>query len=590
MTNIRTLTAGVDNFLGVPGDNNVFQFTPSTLQATDTVTGAATGGFFDVMVATASGTIAAAQFTGVTNIEQLFLSTGGNNVTLTNGLVAGSSFGSFVVIDNGGSDVIDASAVSSTPIVYYAGAGADTFIGGQGNDAVFFAPANLSSADTIQGGTGIDAFSFNAAGTAAASAFTSVTGFEILNLSSAGNNVTLNNGFAASSSTGYLAITDGGGNDTVNASAVSATTIVFFAGAGADTFTGGSGNDAFFVAATDLNAVDTFQGGLGLDNLYFTTGGTVGPTALTNVTGVEAVVLNGLGNSVTLTNTLVGGSDNGALAVAGGAGNDSVDASGVTNGGTIAFLASGGADTFRGGNGTNIYSFAPTDLTSADTVQGGAIDILLLNTAGTLAASAFTNVTGIETLSLANGTNNVTLTDGLVGGSSFGFFVVRDGTGNDTVDGSGVTGTAIAFFGTNGGNETFTGGGGNDSFLFGGGQLTAADTVAGGGGLDTLWMTTAGTTSTADLAGVSGIEGVFLQNGGTFSLADGITAAARIVATGSAAVDTIDASAVTGYGVVFTGNGGADVLLGGNQDDTFRIADSAFAIIDGMPAPPTASP
>ena len=77
------------------GDYNVFQFTPSTLQATDTVTGAATGGFFDVMVATASGTIAAAQFTGVTNIEQLFLSTGGNNVTLTNGLVAGSSIGVF---------------------------------------------------------------------------------------------------------------------------------------------------------------------------------------------------------------------------------------------------------------------------------------------------------------------------------------------------------------------------------------------------------------------------------------------------------------------------------------------------------------
>ena len=495
--------------------------------------------------------------------------------------MAGSSFGFFVVIDNGGSDIIDASAVTSTPIVYYAGAGADTFIGGQGNDAVFFAPANLSSADTIQGGTGIDAFSFNAAGTAAASAFTSVTGFEILNLSSAGNNVTLNNGFAASSSTGYLAITDGGGNDTVNASAVSATTIVFFAGAGADTFTGGSGNDAFFVAATDLNAVDTFQGGLGIDNLYFTTGGTVGPAALTNVTGVEALVLNGAGNSVILTNAVVGGSDNGALVVADGAGNDSVDASGVTNGGTIAFLASGGADTFRGGNGTNIYSFAPTDLTSADTVQGGAIDILLLNTAGTLAASAFTNVTGIETLSLANGTNNVTLTDGLVGGSSFGFFVVRDGTGNDTVDGSGVTGTAIAFFGTNGGNETFTGGGGNDSFLFAGGQLTAADTVAGGGGLDTLWMTTAGTTNTADLAGVSGIEGVFLQNGGTFNLANGITAAATLAATGTAAVDTFDASAVTGYGVIFTGNGGADVLLGGNQDDTFRIADSAFATIDG---------
>ena len=105
--------------------------------------------------------------------------------------------------------------------------------------------------------------------------------------------------------------------------------------------------------------------------------------------------------------------------------------------------------------------------------------------------------------------------------------------------------------------------------------------MAGGGGGDTLWMTTAGTTNAADLAGVSGIEAVFLQNGGTFSLANGITSAAAILAVGSAAVDTIDASAVTGYGVVFTGNGGADVLRGGSQDDTFLIADSAFALIDG---------
>ena len=158
------------------------------------------------------------------------------------------------------------------------------------------------------------------------------------------------------------------------------------------------------------------------------------------MTGVEAVVLNGLGNSVTLTNTLVGGSDNGALAVAGGAGNDSVDASGVTNGGTTVFFANGGADTFRGGNGTNSALFAATDLTSADTVQGGAgIDNLIITTAGTLAASAFTNVTSIEALILANGTNNVTLTNGLVAGTSIGYFAALGGTGNDTIDASGVT-------------------------------------------------------------------------------------------------------------------------------------------------------
>jgi len=148
--------------------------------------------------------------------------------------------------------------------------------------------------------------------------------------------------------------------------------------------------------------------------------------------------------------------------------------------------------------------------------------------------------------------------------------------------GSGVTnGTALAFYGTTGGNDTFTGGNGNDSFLFAAGGLTALDTVVGGGGNDTLWMTTAGTTATAALVNVTGIEGVFLQAGGTFNLANGITGAASFAAVGSSAVDTFDASLVTGYKVAFTGNGGADVLKGGTLDDTFFIADSAFATING---------
>jgi VCBS repeat-containing protein len=474
MTHFFNLTPGTDNFTGVTNDYNAFQLDAATLQSTDTVTGAATGSFFDVIVVFAAGTITGSQFAGVTNIEQINLSSGGNNVSLTNGLVAGTSFGYFAVLDGGGNDTVNASAVSTKPIVFYAAAGADTFIGGGGNDSFVYATADLTSADTIQGGAGTD-------------------------------------------------------------------------------------------------------------NLYFSTAGTVAASAFTNVTGIEGIGLNSGGNNVTLTNALVAGSNSGSFAVSDGAGNDTVDASGVTNGATIAFFASAGSDTFRGGNGANGYVFAASDLTSADTVQGGSgTDNLFISTAGTVGAAAFTNVTNIEALVLANGTNNVTLTNGLVAGTSIGYFAVAGGTGNDTVDASGVTnGTALAFYGTTGGNDTFTGGNGNDSFLFTAGQLTAADTVVGGGGNDTLWMTTAGTTSTAALVNVTGIEGVFLQAGGTFNLANGITGAASFAAVGSSAVDTFDASLVTGYKVTFTGNGGADVLKGGSQDDTFFIADSAFATING---------
>jgi len=475
VTHFFNLTPGTDNLTGLPDDYNAFQLTPATLQSGDTVTGGAAGTFYDVLVVTAAGTILSSQFANVTNIEQLNLFSGGNNVSLTNGLVAGTSTGSFAILDGGGNDTIDASAVSAKPVVFYAAGGSDTFKGGSGNDAIVIAAADLTSADTIQGGAGID-------------------------------------------------------------------------------------------------------------NLYFSTAGTVAASAFTNVSGIEGIGLSSLGNSIALLNSMVVSSDNGGFAVADGAGDDTVDASGITSGTAIAFFASGGSDTFRGGNGPNGYVFAAADLTSADTVTGGtgSADNLFITTAGTLSAAAFTNVTGIEGLVLANGTNNVTLTNGLVAGTAAGYFAVAGGTGNDTVNASGVTnGTAIAFYGTTGGNDAFTGGNGNDAFLFGAGQLTSADTVAGGGGNDTIWMTTAGTTTAADLAGVSGVEGVFLQSGGTFNLANGITGAATFAAVGSSAVDTFDASAVTGYKVTFTGNGGADVLKGGSQDDTFFIADSAFASING---------
>ncbi|WP_375412919.1 VCBS domain-containing protein [uncultured Bradyrhizobium sp.] len=474
MTHFFNLTPGTDTFTGVSDDYNAFQLDAATLQSTDTVTGGATGSFFDVILVTAAGTITASQFSGVTNIEQINLSSGGNDVSLSNGLVAGTS-------------------------------------------------------------------------------------------------------------TGFFTILDGGGDDTVNASAVSSKSIVFYAAAGADSFTGGGGNDSLVFATADLTSADTIDGGAGIDNLYLSTVGVVAASAFTHVTGIEGIGLNSGGNDVTLTNALVAGSNSGSFGVSDGAGDDTVDASGVTNGATIAFFASTGSDTFRGGNGANGYVFSASDLTSADTVQGGAgIDNLFISTAGTLAASAFTHVTNVEALVLANGTNNVALTNGLVAGTSIGYFAVAGGSGNDTVDASAVTnGTAIAFYGTTGGDDTFTGGNGNDSFLFTPGQLSALDMVVGGGGNDTLWMTTAGTTTTAALANVTGIEGVFLQAGGTFDLANGITGAATFAAVGSGAVDTFDATAVTGYKVTFTGNGGADVFKGGSQDDTFFIADSAFASIDG---------
>ena len=468
--------------------------------------------------------------------------------------------------------------------------GPDTFTGLAGDDNIFeLDPTTLQSTDTVTGGAAgafHDFLVVTAGGTLTASQFSGVTNIEEINLAAAGNTVALANGLVAGNSIGYFAVVDGGGDDNVDASGITnSTAIAFYISGGTDTLTGGNGNDAFiFTGGATLSAADTLIGGTGNDTIYIGGAGPLAASAFDHVSGVEGLVLSdSAGHSVTLTNALVASSDIGYFGVTVGSGVDTVDASGITNNIGVVFSAGSANETFKGGNGNNAFVFAPTQLAATDTVQGGSgIDNLYLTAAGTVAASAFANVTGIEGLVLANGTNNITLADSIDTGSSIGYLAVLGGTGNDTVDGSGITNNIpIAFFGTTGGNDTFTGGNGNDSFLFAAGTLNLNDFVAGGSGSDTLWMTTAGTVNTGDLIGVSGIEGVYQQSGGTFHFSNGITGAATLAAVGSSAVDTFDGSAVTGYGLVFTGNGGADVLTGGSGDDVFNIPDSAFAQIDG---------
>src|SRR4051794_15244342 len=113
LANFFNLTAGVDNFTGQPGDYNVFRFTPTTLQGTDTLTGGATGIFYDLLEMTASGTVTPAQFAGVTGMEALQLSSPSQSVTLANNVTGGSSFGYFTVFGNTGNDSVDGSGLSN---------------------------------------------------------------------------------------------------------------------------------------------------------------------------------------------------------------------------------------------------------------------------------------------------------------------------------------------------------------------------------------------------------------------------------------------------------------------------------------------
>jgi Ca2+-binding RTX toxin-like protein len=149
-------------------------------------------------------------------------------------------------------------------------------------------------------------------------------------------------------------------------------------------------------------------------------------------------------------------------------------------------------------------------------VGGAGFDRLSFLDAGTVASSAFTHVSGLEALVLSAGGNTVTLTNALVAGSSAGYFAVYGGTGDDTVDGSGVTNTTLAFFGS-GGADTFTGGNGDDSVFI---PDSAFAGINGNGGLDRIILTTPGQSFdlTANNAKITNTEIISLSSSAAASL------------------------------------------------------------------------
>ena len=125
-------------------------------------------------------------------------------------------------------------------------------------------------------------------------------------------------------------------------------------------------------------------------------------------------------------------------------------------------------------------------------------------------------------------------------------------------------------------NNTFTGTAAADVFAWAAGDLDSKDRASGAGGTDTLRLTTAGALSSTALAGVTGIERIALAAGGNgialLNASFAGVAGAKIVVTGSAGADTIDARRLTGANSIdVTAGAGLDVLRGGAGRDTFRF-------------------
>src|SRR6185436_7757732 len=258
------------------------------------------------------------------------------------------------------------------------------------------------------------------------------------------------------------------------------------------------------------------------------------------------------------------------------------------------FVLTAGADTFTGGPFQDSFQTLAANFTSADTLNGrGASDeIRILDNAGTatVADSAFTNVTNIETVVVANNVA-ANLTPGAAAQAA-GILTVDASavtTQSVTVDATGRT-TAITITGGGGndvmigggGADTFTGNGGADSFRYSNANFTAADTVTGGAGVDEIRITDAATVTDAQFANKNTVETIALGAdaggqtvtlGATSQTAGIVTVDASAVVTPANAV-TINLSART-TGVTVVGGAGADVITAGSGADNLSGAGGA---------------
>jgi serralysin len=392
-------------------------------------------------------------------------------------------------------------------------------------------------------------------------------------------------------------VLDGGaGNDWIYGNAGNDTLIGgagvnrLYGGAGADSFVGGADIDLLHIDAADLSV--NMLGGGGLDYIIVDDPLAVNVT-LTNANSIEIVVSNAGNdtfNASAVTNTvmyLYGGDGNDTLSqgtlgggLYGEAGDDTLNG-GIGND----YITGGaGADSLFGGDGSDTLFFGTSDTA---VVGGNGLDYAYADLSTTF---AFTSGSGIEivvgsagvdvlnagavttAMYIYGGAGGDTLTQGSGGGSLYGE------AGADTLNGGN---RADNLFGGDDSDNLF-GGAGNDVLIGGAG----ADLLDGGAGTDSLFFNSGDTViggADTDYAYVEGSAGVTAS----FGLGSGVE-----IVIGGAGFDVLSAIAADTVMYIYGGDGndtltegsaggalygeaGTDTLFGGTSNDTlFGGADN----------------
>ncbi len=465
---------GTDSFTG-GFENDTVEVAASSVGG-DTLTG---GSGTNTLVLTGAGST---NLSGVTKFPTIDLAATGITLTVTDALL---SSGALTINDEASGNTVsaasDTAASKAKTLTYNAGSGTDSFTGGFENDKVNVSAAAVGS-DTLTGGSGTNTLALTSAGSANLGG---VSKFATINLAAGNSTVTVTD---TTLSGGTVTINDGAsGNNSVSAAGDTAASngkaLIYNAGTGTDSFTGGFENDVVRVSAAAVGG-DTLTGGSGDNTLVLTSAGSV------NLGGVSkfATINLAAGNStVTVTDKTLSG---GTVTINDGAsGNNTISAAGDTaasTGKTLIYTAGTGTDHFTGGfeNDTVRVSAAAV---GGDTLTGGSgTNTLTLTTAGTFSLGG---VSKFATINLAAGNNTVTVTDKTL---AIGSITLKDGaSGNNSVSATGDTAASkgkTLNYTAGTGTDSFTGGFENDVV-----RVSAAavggDTLTGGSGTNTLMLT-----------------------------------------------------------------------------------------------------
>ncbi|MDD2697778.1 MAG: calcium-binding protein [Arcobacteraceae bacterium] len=576
-SDIITASSG-DNVINAGYGNDTVTINAGNLDASDIIDG---GDGIDELILTGL-TTDTATFAGITGFESIKLADG---VTQEIILGAAEDLNNLLKVDATNVTTGHAITVDITGYEIVTDVDNFTYVGGAGDDTFKMQSTHLTKDDVLSGGAGtsdILEFTDVAINSSSIDIFNNVSGFETLKLADVASDqlVTLKDGvFTTVTGAGNVStnvLTVNAGNVTGNIEIITAGGAdVITAAKGINTINSGAGNDTIKFNIATFLADDVINGGDSTDTIEFIdTSVTLTDAAFAggNKTNIEKIKLsvNEAGQSITLggnattagineidtmtvlqTVTVDAGSLGNALTINTNSGND------IITGGT-------GVNTINSGSGNDTIKIAAATLTSVDTIDGdaGTLDTLELTGATTLDDSAFTAISNVEILKLANVTGQTLV----LGTEAFG-------AGFKTIDSSNLATNNTASINLVGFTQDtkIIGGAGDETVTMVASTLNGSDDIDLGAGDDTIIFTDV--LSTPNLSKLKGVETIQLADGNnqTITLVDTINSSLTIDATALIDVNkvTVDGSALgtaTTTFIVNSSTGADEITLGGSTN------------------------